>query len=261
VLGVHPDTSGPRVRLGILWFLVAMAAATAGRWWSGVLWAVVAGLAARELLVAWSSAVKGPAAVDSPEGEEGPTRPIAWLLWTVVGLAAVVPVALAAGTGLGGLVLAVVALVSLALGRSTAPDGPGMAVPIAVVLPAIAAGCVVVVVAAQLWAGLFLISAVSLFDAGNYVAGAESSSRFEGPVTGIVGVLAVTFTMATFQAAPFDTLSAAIVGTLVAVACPVGVWATSALLPGADVHVRAVRRLDAYLIAAPVFVVGVWLAT
>ena len=233
------------MRLGVLWFFVAMAAATAGRWWSGLLWAVVAAAAAREVLACWSG-----------RGEDDP--PPGALPWVVAVLAAAVPLGAAAGIGIAGAVLIAVTLVATAMALLGGDDGPGMAVVVAVVLPAATAGAVVAVVASQLWAGLFLILAVSLYDAGNFVSGAESKSRWEGPTTGIVGVLAVTFTMATFQAPPFDTTTAWIMGGIVAASCPVGQWVTSAFLPSADAPTRAMRRLDAYVLAAPLFLAGVW---
>jgi hypothetical protein len=258
-LTVRPDISGPRVRVGILWFFVAMAAATAGRWPSGILWAVVAGVAAREVLAAWTGSsatgATGSPGASTADGDPAATGAFGWV---AACLAAAVPLAAAVGVGAAGAALVLVTLVAWALGALSGEDGPNLALVVAVVLPAVAAGAVVVVVASQLWAGLFLILAVSMYDAGNFVSGAEASSRVEGPVTGILGVLAVTFTMATFQAPPFDTASAWIVGGLVAVACPVGQWVTSAFLPRADARAPALRRLDAYLVAAPIFLAGVW---
>ena len=52
-LAVRPSVEGPKVRLGILWFFVALAAVTAGRGPTAVLWGLLAALAARELLVLW----------------------------------------------------------------------------------------------------------------------------------------------------------------------------------------------------------------
>jgi hypothetical protein len=252
---VRPDIAGPRVRLGVLWFLVAMAAATAGRWWTGVLWAVVAGAAGRSAVLAWAD----PQRAEPDARAAGTGWPVATLAWVVAVLAAVVPLAAAAGTGLAGLALVVVSLVALALSSFEARSGgPGTGVVVGIVLPAVTAASVVLVVGTQLWAGLFLILAVSLYDAGNFVMGAESSSRLEGPISGIVGVLAVTFTMATFQAPPFDTATAWIAGGVVAVACPVGQWVTSAFLPGPDAPARPLRRIDAYILAAPLFLAGVW---
>lgn len=179
-------------------------------------------------------------------------------------LAVAAPAAAAFGTGLAGgvLLLVVVALVVItAAGAAGVADltvARASSVAVAVLLPTVPATAVVLVVGTHLWAGLFLVLAVSLYDAGCFVGGAESASLLEGPVTGVIGVLAVTFTMAMFQAPPFDTASAALVGGLCAVACPVGQWVTSAFLPSADSPCRAVRRLDTYVVAAPLFLAATW---
>jgi hypothetical protein len=251
----RPDTAGPRVRIGVLWFLMAMAAATAGRWWTGVLWAVVAGAAGRSAVLAWAD----PDDAHPTAEAAGTGWPVGTLGWIVAVMAAAVPLAAAAGTGIAGLVLVLVSLGALALGSFEARSGgPAPGVLVGAILPGVTAGAVVLVVGAQLWAGLFLVLAVSLYDAGNFVMGAESSSRLEGPISGIVGVLAVTFTMATFQAPPFDTATAWIAGAVVAVACPVGQWVVSAYLPRPDAPARPLRRIDAYVLAAPLFLAGVW---
>lgn len=258
-LAIRPSSTGPKVRLGVLWFFLALAAVTAGRWPTAILWGLVAVLAGRELLILWwtgapDGRVSGSDRVSPPPG----------VVAVVAGLILVVPAAAAVGTGLSGaaLLLVVVALAAFsvmgragAAGLTTAQAG---AIAIAVLVPAVPAAAVVLVVGAHLWAGLFLVLAVSLYDAGCFIGGAESSSLVEGPVTGIIGVLAVTFTMAMFQAPPFDTTSAAIVGGLCAVACPVGQWAASAVLPSADSPARALRRLDTYIVAAPVFLGAAW---
>lgn len=239
----------------MLWFFVATAAATAGRWWTGLLWAVLAGAAAREVLSCWSAPGRGNDV--EPTGSSRSSGPIAELaVAVVVALAAAVPLAAAAGVGTAGAVLTGATLAAAA--AALVGRGPGMAAVVAVVLPAVAAASVVLVVADQLPAGLFLILAVSLYDAGDFVSGAESPGRWEGPVTGIVGVMAVTFTMATFQIPPFDTTTAWIVGGITAVACPIGQWVTSAFLPTATAPTRAMRRLDAYVLAAPLFLAAVW---
>ena len=253
-LAVSPDISGPRVRLGVLWFLLAMAAATAGRTWSAAFWALVAGKAALEIVAAWHPHHR--LAVDGSEGPVvGSRLPelVAFLF------AASVPVAAGWGTGTGGLVLIAVSLVSLAVALVFRSRGGWVALPVGVILPAITAGAVVMVVRSGLWAGIFLIAAVSMFDAGSFLAGAESSSRLEGPVVGGVGALAVTFTLAVFQAPPFDTLSAAVTGVVVAVSCPIGQFVASAFLPSPGARAPAFRRLDAYLLAAPLFLASVWM--
>jgi molybdopterin converting factor small subunit len=245
----RPDLSGPRVRLGVLWFLVAMAAATAGRWWTGVLWAGVAAAAAVDIARVWGRAQREPDDV-----EEQPLVVVA----AAVG-AAVVVLAAAAGTGLAGLALVLVSLGSFGLAQVLRrSSGPATELAVAVVAPAVVASSVVLVVRTELWAGLFLLSAVSLYDAGSFLMGAESRSRVEGPVVGAVGALAVTFTMAAFQAQPFTTVSAWVAGVLVTLSCPLGQMLMSAVLPTGRERVPAVRRLDAYTLAAPVMLVAVW---
>ena len=124
---------------------------------------------------------------------------------------------------------------------------------------AVSTSSVVIAVRVDLWAGLFLILAVSLFDAGSYLMGAEAAGRWEGPVAGMIGALAVTFTMATIDPPPFDRPSAWLTGVLVAIACVPGQWAASACLPRTTAKAPALRRLDAYIVAGPVFVACTWL--
>ncbi len=248
--------TGPSVRLGILWFFVALAVVTAGRWPTALLWGCTAVIAGREVVIAWWSTLAGAASMPPPMVVIG----------TMV-LSVSTPIAAALGTGFAGGILGLVVTALVVVGvaaRSGAIDLTGSeaaAMATAVLLPTIPATAVVLVTAASVWAGIFLVAAVSFYDAGYHIGAAESSSLLEGPVTGIVGLAAVTFTMAIFQAPPFDTAAAAIVGCACAVACPLGQWVTSALLPDPDARRRAVGRLDAYVVAAPVFLAAVWAVT
>ncbi len=238
---------GPRVRLGILWFLVAVAAATAGRWATALLWAGTAAVAASDLVRVWRT--WGGADV-----RPGPQRLLA-------GTLAAGATALAAiGSGAAGAAIvaaslaAVVASVSLGRGGRPSPE-----LMLGTVLPLVACIPVVLTVVVGPWAGLFLICAVSLYDAGNFLVGAQSKRPWEGPVCGVIGVLAVTFTMAAFQPPPFDGVGTWVVGGLVALACPLGQMVMTAFLPDrTSVAVRA-RRVDTYLVAAPLFLAGAWL--
>ncbi len=255
-LAVHPSSSGPKIRLGILWFILALAAVTAGRWWTAILWGAVAAAAARELLTAWWSA-------GGDRGRPAEPPPLA-VVAIAVGLTAAIPAAAALGSGFSGgvLLLVVVVLAAVLVAARTGSigmdDRQAAALVVAVLLPAVPAAAVVLVVASQLWAGLFLVAAVSLYDAGCFVGGADSSSLLEGPVTGTIGVLAVTFTMAMFQPPPFDAATAAIVGGVCVIACPAGQWIASAFLPSVDARCRAVRRLDTYILTAPLFLATCW---
>lgn len=264
----------------MLWFFLALAAVTAGRGPTAVLWGAIGGAAAWELLSLWwprSSRRSNATARERTDGSsavrlEETAAPFGVGLLAAA-LVVVVAGAAALGTGIVGAVLVVVAgalgvaflFAGSSAGRSRSGGPSGLrrgevaAFAVAVLLPALTVAAVVLVVGAHLWTGLFLVTAVSLYDAGFFVGGAESASSLEGPVTGIVGVLTVTFTMAMFQAPPFDAVSAAVVGVVCAAACPAGQWITTRCLPSADAPARAVRRLDAYVLSAPVFVVAGWI--
>jgi len=242
------DLPGPRVRLGILWFLLAVTAATAGRWSSALLWAGTAALAATDLVRVWR---EWGEVADRP----GPQRRIA------AAGAAIVVLAAAIGSGTVGVALIVVGIgsivVSFLLGRSGRPSPELM---MASLLPAIAAAPVVLVVVVGPWAAIFLILAVSLYDTGNFLIGAQARHAWEGPVCGIIGVLAVTFTMAAFQPEPFDGPATWAVGLVLALACPLGQAVMTAFLPSRSTEAIHARRLDTYLLAAPLFLIGVWIA-
>lgn len=245
-LGRTP-VAGPRIRLGVLWFLLAVSAATAGRWASAAIWGATAVVAAGNLVEVWR--------VWGGVSERSTTQRL------VAGLLAGSATAAAAiGTGVAGAALVVVGLVAVGatvvLGRRRRPSPE---LPLASVLPVLACAPVILVVVESRFTAIFLIGAVSLYDAGNFLVGAQARRAWEGPIVGIIGVLAVTFTMAAFAPAPFDATTAWITGLAVAVACPLGQVVLTALLPQRDsIAVRA-RRIDTYIVAAPLFLTATWI--
>jgi hypothetical protein len=243
---VTPDTSGPKVRLGVLWFFGATLSIVAGRWPAAVWWAGAAAFAAVQTVRAWE-----------PPGTK---RADQVHVVAAAALAALVPLAAGWGTGLAGLVLllGVIALPASELLRGRRPAAAGAAV-IGAVLPAVAAGSVVLATRVNLMTALFLVLAVSIFDAGFFLMGSDAPHRWEGLVGGIVGVLAVTFMMAAFRPPPFEMSSAWLVGVVVALSCPVGQWVATVFLPRRASGVGAMRRLDSYLLAGPLFVAFVWM--
>ena len=255
------------MRVGVLWFLLALAAATSGRWWTAALWSAVAFAAGVQTVLAWNRPppdAPQAGAADSAEERAGrvtsvPSGAVAAGLAAGAAAAAVTGAA-AYSTGLAGVLLTAVAatmgVAVLAGGRARRPA----VVPVAIgaLLPAIAAGSVVLAVRVDLWAGLFLILAVSLYDAGAYLFGAEASGRWEGPVGGLLGALAVTFTMSTVDVPPFDRVGSWIAGVAVAASCVLGQALVTGYLPSNAAHVGAMRRLDAYVLAGPAFVACAW---
>ena len=240
---VMPDLRGPKITLGLIWLVVAVGAVLAGRWATTVLWALVAAAAAWHVTTAWDSSAR---------------RSPGFSKYLAAGGAAIVVVATGIGTAMGGLALVAVPLLiavfHLLAGVKPADAG---AAEIGVVLSSIAAGSVVLVVRTETWAGLFLVFAVSLYDAGYFVGAADSTSRMEGPITGMIGVFAVSFAAAAVEATPFDRVTAWVAGVLIAVSCPLGQMIVSAYLPKRDVRAPAMRRLDAYLVAGPLLFISV----
>jgi hypothetical protein len=106
---------------------------------------------------------------------------------------------------------------------------------------------------------LFLFVAISTYDAGDFLCGAGYATRVAGPVAGMLGVAVVTMAMYVAEPPPFrgtDTLWA---GAIVAVGCPLGQWLASWLLPTARAKAPGLRRLDAWIVSAPAFLVILWL--
>jgi hypothetical protein len=172
-------------------------------------------------------------------------------------LAAGVPLAAGYGTGAAGLVL-VGAAVTAGLVRLAGGARAGSAVAIGAILPGIAAASIVLALQVDLWAALFLVLAVSFYDAGTFLMGSDAAKRWEGPVAGILGTLAVTFTMATIQVPPMDTAQWWIAGACLVLTCLPGQLVTGWFLPDPASSVPAMRRLDAYVIAGPALLGCLW---
>ncbi len=246
---MRPDVSGPKVRLGVLWFLVAIGALVLGRWAVLGLWGGTAAVAAWQVTAAWAEV-------------QGADHLPHWGRSASAFAAALCTVAAAVGTGLGGAALIVVPILlitAIALsGRKPAAAGGAV---IGAVLAAVPAMSVVLIARTEQWGALFLVVAVSFYDAGYFIGAAESSSRLEGPVTGIIGLLAVTFAASAFEAAPFDRVTAWLAGGVMMLACPLGQMLVSANLPSPGARAPAMRRLDGYLVSGPLMLAATWALT
>ncbi|MCZ7628169.1 MAG: hypothetical protein M5U19_03330 [Microthrixaceae bacterium] len=243
---MRPSTAGPKVRLGIVWFIAAAASVIIGRWAVMTLWSAVAAVAAWQVSRVWMSV---PKAKDTP----------AWVPHLSAGAALLLTVTAALGTSLAGIALILVPLtiVGTVMASGRRPAAAGAAV-IATVLASVPAMSVILVARMEPWSAMFLVFAISFYDAGYFIGAAESSSRLEGPITGGIGLLAVTFAASAVEAQPFDRATAWVAGVMILLACPLGQMLTSAELPRADAEVPAMRRLDAYLVAGPLMLAAVW---
>ena len=235
---------GPRGRLGVVWFLVALVAAIVGLVPVAVLFAAVAALAGLEVATAWRRLGRGDVRLAAGVG------------------AGILPLAALVGTGFTGLaVLGVVALAAVVAvlrpGRGTVVSRTALGVRCSVYL-GVPAACVVLIGQADSAALVILLVLISGYEVGDYLIGTGANTPIEGPIAGIAAVMVLTFGLAVFQFSPFDDRSAWIFGGLVAVLAPLGAIAASAVAPSARLRAPALRRLDAWLVVAPVWLWMLW---
>jgi hypothetical protein len=228
-----PKPDGPHARLGLLWFIVACAACALGTLAVAVLFSAVAAVAAMQTVRAWS----------------GTGRRAAPVLGGVA--AAVVPIMAVAGP-IGFIAGVVVASALLIIGGVVLRSNVAVGLRSAI-LPAIAAGSVVLIGRTDMGALVVLLVLVSAYEVGDYLMGSEANSVFEGPLSGIAAVLVVTFAEAVFQFGPFDSRAGWVFGGLVAVLAPLGAPLASALAPSAALAGPALRRLDVWFVVAPLW--------
>lgn len=246
--GVVYDTDGPKVTLGVLWFVGLLAGLFVGWWVVTFMFAIAAGWAALEASLRWRE--RGVAA-----------DPL------VAGLgAAVVAGAGAAGARfVGGAILLVVAAavahVAISpIGRqhtlSAAGNTIGCAIPFG-----LAAASVILTNDLEIGAAVVLILFVSAYEAGDFLIGSGASNSIEGPVSGVVAIGVVSGAVAVLGVTPFDGAAVYPFAAFAAIACLLGQLAASAILPAADAHSPSARRLDSYLLLAPAWVwaVGVFM--
>jgi hypothetical protein len=164
--------------------------------------------------------------------------------------AAVVPIAALAGPiGFGaGLIVATTVVVVSGVLRSNVLVGLR-----STFLPGLAAGSVVLTGRTDMGALVVLLILISAYETGDYLMGSEAESIFEGPLSGIAAVMVVTFAESVFQIGPFETRAGWVFGALVAVLAPLGALVASALAPTSESAGPALRRLDAWLVVAPVW--------
>ena len=232
-LAYRPKPDGPHARLGVVWFVVAVGACAVGTIAVAALFAVVAAVASMQIARAWSSRGRRVDVV-------------------VCGIAAAVtaPVAVIGPTGLA---VGLVAAFAIALvGSAVTASNPVVTLRCSF-LPALAVGAVVVTARTDMGALVVLLFLLSAYETGDYLMGSEADGVFEGPVAGMAAVMVVTFTETVLQLGPFETRAAWVFGGLVAVLAPLGAVLASALAPSADEAGTALRRLDAWLVVAPLW--------
>ncbi len=240
------DTTGWKVSLGLVWFVVALGAMIQGWAALSLLYGVAAGWAALELARRhrevggpahlWASALGGAAVAAAGGGGVGLMG--AAILATVAGAVA------AAAIGGGG----------RAAVLSAAAATVWCAVPVG-----LAAASVVLTRDLEIGAAVVLLVFVSCYEAGDFLIGSGASNSVEGPLVGILTIGVAAMVVAVLQVPPFDGEPVFTFAALAAVACPLGQLVGSALLPAADARAPALRRLDSLLLLAPAWCLTVGL--
>ena len=239
-LAVVYDIDGPRVRLGVAWFLLALVGVSISPITTALVYGVAAGWAARQVARAWGS--------------------VAWQADLAAGLGAV-PVLAALG-GTRALIAALVVVVLVAVGAACAPGGErlagrgGRAAALGIlwlaIVPSAGAASMVLVRGDSLAAAVVLLLLVSAYEMGDFVVGSGASNPVEGPLAGITTALLVGLPLALLLVNPFDDAGAPLLG-FAAAACPFGQIVASGLLPDAGASAPALRRIDTLLVTAPLW--------
>ena len=239
-LAVHYDINGPRVRLGILWFLVTVVALVIGVGALAAVYGVTAGAAGLQTARAWRREKKRPHRLTAGLGALGLTA------------------AAAVDTALLGLALLVFAAAAVAVAvlrrrrRSVPLEDAGWTLQCGLIV-GMAAASVVLSYRFELGAAISLIVLVAAYETGDYLIGSGAGNSFEGPVGGLAAVLVVTFTIALLRVPPFEAGDAWVFGGLTAVLAPLGQLTASAILPSYNAAAPALRRLDSLLLLAPLW--------
>ena len=190
---IHYDIEGPRVRLGILWFLGAMAAFAAGLPGVTVYFGVAFAAAGSHTLRTWRA-------------RGAPVDPRVALVG-----AGLVVLAAAFGPRIMGVALLVGSAGAVALGASELGDdeSPVQAfaraglVLQAAVPPAVAGGCLVLLARSEVWAAIALVLLVSAYETGDFLIGSGSANAVDGPLAGTVAVFVMAMAVAAVGFPPF----------------------------------------------------------
>lgn len=242
---VH-DIDGPRVRLGVLWFVVAALAIGIGPLPAAIVYGGAASIAAAQTARCWRKRRNRPDEL----------------------MAAVIAGAMGAGAclGAGGAGLALLVGTGLAVMRATGDTtsrnptvvDAGWTIQCALP-PGIVAMSIVLLARLDQGAALALLLLASAYEIGDFIVGSGSRNPYEGPAAGASAIVVITFIVSTTPISSLDFGEAWLFGGLVVLLAPLGQLLASALLPKATSPASALRRLDSLLLAAPAWSVGVGL--
>lgn len=244
---------GPVMLMGLIWFgvllVVALLASLSGPTILAVFFGLLGALGALQASVAWA----------------GARSPINQFLAAFIALA--LPLLALLGNRMLGVGIVVMVLGALVLGADAKPSAAHLktesltanltvaGATLRVAFPLGMLGASLVQLQRISWMSLaLLLGVVCVYDAGHYLIGSTVNSRWAGIGAGLAGNIVVMLVAAALNPHPFEADTAArLVTALAALSCPLGQWLGSFMLPNALSKAPALRRIDAWLIAGPLF--------
>lgn len=254
---VRQPVGGPRLRLGVIWFGVLLAALLAGSFAVTVVFGSVAGVASLQVAGQWRHR---RVAVNQVVAGAGAAL-MALGAWSSIRAAAVAIVALALAALLLG-TDGVLSAGSFDRGRLVSNLPVASATLRSGLFLGLAAAATVQVHRVDAMAFLYLMSVACVYDCGDYLIGVGARARWVGPAAGLFGVAVVVVAMTAINPPPLsDDGDVRLLGLALGLACPLGQLFGSWLLPTTRSKAPGLRRLDSWLITAPVCLVGLWILT
>lgn len=245
------DLEGPRIRLGLAWFVAVFAALALGRALDdlpliGLLYSAVAAVAAANAVDAWAT-MRSPL-----------LRSTAMAIAFTVGVSAAFGARASGAVMLAAVVLGVAVGVAQRFGRRAFLASTALVLQ-ASLIPGLAAASVVLTMRYEIGACVILIAVLMAFDVGDFVIGSGAASPLEGSLAGASMIVLVGAVAAIVSAPPFGGAMMWVFVLLAVVACPLGQLVASWLLPDAAVRAPGLRRIDSLLVLGPVWAWGVGL--
>lgn len=242
---IHYDVDGPRVRLGLVWFVGAIIAFGLGSIAVTAYFGVAFAAGASHALRTWRA-----------RGHVVDPR-VALVTVAFVAVCALVGPQM---MGIGVMLLAAAALAASLDGDPSGPSGvlARSGLVLQVTLPAaVSAGCLILLVDLEVWAAVALVLLTSAYETGDYLIGSGSANAAEGPLAGAAAVLVMSLAIAALGVPPFGVGEAIAFGLAVAPLAFCGQILASVMLPHSRAFAPALRRVDSLLLAAPAWYVAI----
>ncbi len=232
---------GPKITLGVAWFLGILAALTVSPKLVSLFVIPAAAVASLQIAHAW-------------EREASVDRQLSAGVAVAIALPSLAGTSLWLGlaVALGSLAVAAYAGATLT-GRGEQPMQFADVTVRSAIPVAVAAGSLVVLAARHTGAFVALLCLVSAYECGDFLVGSGAGNDVEGPAAGVVALAIVGAGVWLLAPEPLTTAIVPFFVALTALACPLGQIFGSALLPRGDAWAPGLRRLDSYLLAAPIW--------